>query len=226
MGAFIHSIISFFTENKWKEVLRVSGAHNDASVKEVLQLIIDKARRASELEQNLSELNQKIQDNDSKIAKLNCELKKAVDENNELLAKNESQLLQIHNLQVQVGSLNDNISQQQTVIKDYCSKLLQVAETTMDAATNVYEALVDCSSPELQAINATIITSLQKLGIKPLTSTGCMFDNNRHKVVTIRPTNDSSLDGIVAESLGIGFMREDKCLRQQDVIIYKYQPDN
>lgn len=48
------------------------------------------------------------------------------------------------------------------------------------------------------------------------------FDRKRHKAVKVEPTSDAAADQMVKQVLKRGFMRSDKILRPEEVIIHRH----
>lgn len=162
--------------------------------------------RLNELQEHVAQLerqiNQLIKSNegkDTEILLLNQSLSTTIEEKEKL----QNVLTQLNG---DISSLTDNLISTVDFIE-----IAKLKEHPVDMV--------------LRKIDSQLSQSLQLIGVSPFEETGNTFDNRFQKIITIQETDKLAQNNIVAESLSKGYKKGDRCLREQDVIVYKYKAD-
>lgn len=156
-----------------------------------------------------------------RISQLEGELHKM----NSIIEEKETQIRSLNNS-------NTSLSEENVEIRSAVSKLKGLFSILSDELISSSDYIETAKIKGLTAetvclhMESQIDQSLQKIGISSLAETGKTFDNRFQRIVTIQETDDCSKNNIVAESLGKGYRQGDYCIREQDVIVYKYKGDN
>lgn len=106
-------------------------------------------------------------------------------------------------------STTDNLTQQSPVMSN---------DGRMDS-----DAPDKNKSQHLDFIEGKVLAALHALGVTTLMETDSPFDSSLQTAVTVTPTGDPEKDNIVSESLRKGFKTKSRCIRPQEVVVFKLQ---
>lgn len=156
-------------------------------------------------------VNDSLENDQNKLKEVNNTLKA----NNDFLSEDNKHLAtKVEELE---KKLNDENKKDNAIIKilmeitDYLDRMKFDTRLTTE---NVF-----------QNIEAQTEEVLLLLNVKCLKETGGVFDSKCQIAVTIEDTDDISKNNIVCESLRKGFKKGDLCIKEQKVIVCKYNKD-
>lgn len=194
--------------------LSSTSQESDSQVDEEEKRIVESQNHVSQLEHQLDQLKDTVREKESEIESLRSTLNKEAEEKQLLSEK--------------LDTLTENNTKLNDGIKKLSNQLSSLAENLISSADYIEISSLKQLSSEivLRNMDMQIGQLLQEIGISSMSEIGIPFDNKVHKVVTIQETDDPSKNNIIAESLGRGYRRGEQCIREQEVIVYKYKGEN
>lgn len=96
-----------------------------------------------------------------------------------------------------------------------------LAQTLADRAALVRLCLYALDRARSEGVAERIERGLAGVGVTPVRPDGLPFDPSRHEAAGTVPTDDASLDGVIAETEVPGFTDQSRLLRAPVVAVYQ-----
>ena len=77
----------------------------------------------------------------------------------------------------------------------------------------------------LDHVDAELTDLLEARGIVPFEAAGGVVDERCHQVVAIRATSDPAADGLICETVRLGYRVGDRVWRAAEVVVYRFAVD-
>ena len=149
-------------------------------------------------------------------------------QNNDVLKNQfESEIsnIRIEELRSSISNLEKELNENGEVVKmahNQISSFVSYAVESLDLIQRLEYDKHLSDMIVLDSIKQSSIKILSDNGYTLLNETGTPFNSKTQNIISVSPTNDIKLEGVVAESLKFGVLKDGKCIRSQDVVVYKY----
>lgn len=198
----------------WENIESVIGDKCN-SVSEIFEAILTHG-------ESVKQLSQEKENDLKRIASLQEELNSIKTENEKLSVSSITQKKQIEDYLLTINHTRDELLQKQALIKDANKTLLGCVDLLARLDYDKHLTLEEAKDTLIVSINGV----LKKSGYSIMNENGIPFDPKYHNVVSITPTDNPDLEDHVAETIRSGIVKDGKCVRAQEVVIYKKSIDH